>query len=663
MNKKSEIWNFFSDEDNNKAKCNICKSLFSYRTSVTNLKSHITRKHPTVRLGQLERVQNRQERDDQQKNPQTSGGSLTPSEGSSNISLIPATVINDTSLPSTSRASTSVNIESSRSEVRRLQQQVMSAYAPKKISIPQHKKLDMLLLNLITKDFQPFSVVEDSGFRDFIFALNPGYKLPTRKTLTNVLLPAVFEEVYLKVSDLLRDEVMSITITTDCWTSRNTDGVMAVTGHFINSKFEVKSVLLECVGYEGGHGSTNLADNLRKVISNWNISEQSILLGISDNAANIKKAIATNLKWRHFGCYAHTLNLIVGDALKLIQEGTLNKVSKVVTHFRQSANAKSKLDNVQRQQGKEPKKLKKDVVTRWNSTYLMLERFVELEEAIRTTLALIDAVSLPVIPTEEWMFMRELIIILKPFYDITELMSAEKYVTLSLVIIITNGLQSVCNEMLSSNQFSHDISKNFIVQLIEGITSRLGDLESSNTLIVSTFLDPRFKNVGFNKPGTFDKAKQLVIGLVAQHIRGKSTTNEEVTDEEQTANTSRTVKSEKPEEKQLFDIWKQLNKSVSSQQPRLNRSPDARAIVEVNRYLEEEIINRREDPLKWWANQASVFPNLSHVVRNKFGTVATSVGCERAFSKTGIIISERRSRISLEKVKKIMFLNANQNLF
>ncbi|XP_072400765.1 E3 SUMO-protein ligase ZBED1-like [Diabrotica undecimpunctata] len=618
MSKKSEIWNFFSDEDNSKAKCNICKSVFSYRTSVTNLKAHITRKHPSVRLCQFERGYNRQEKHEQQENPQIFGGSSTHIEGAHDIGVIPATVITDSSLPSTSRASSSSSgiIGSSRSEVRRIQQQVLSAYAPKRISMTQQKKLDQLLLNLIIKDFQPFSIVEDNGFKDFILTLNPAYKLPTRKTLSNVLLPAVFEEVRLKVSDVLK-EVVSITITTDCWTSRNTDSVIAVTGHFIDNKFQIKSVLLECVGYEGGHGSTNLADNLTKVISNWNISEESILLGISDNAANIKKYISSDLKWRHFGCYVHTLNLIVGDALKLIQEVTLNKVSKIVTHFKQSANAKNKLDNVQRQQGKEPKKLKKDVVTRWNSTYLMLERFVELEEAIRTTLALMDSVSLPVIPTEEWTFIKELIIILKPFYDITELMSAEKYVTLSLVIVITNGLKNVCNDMLSSNQFSNDISKRVIEKLIESITFRLGNLESSITLIVSTFLDPRFKNVCFIKPGTFDKAKEIVIGLVAQNIKANSTSNEDVMMEVESANTSRTLESET--EKPLFDIWKQLNKSVSSQ-PKLNQSPQARAIVEVNHYLEEEMIHRNEDPLKWWANNASVFPNLSHVVRSRFGT-------------------------------------------
>ncbi|CAH1993820.1 unnamed protein product [Acanthoscelides obtectus] len=92
MNKKFEIWNFFSDEDNGKAKCNICKCVFSYRTSVSNLKSHIVRKHPSVKLGQLERFQKR--RDVQQNSSQTiEGSSSTPSEVSSENTPTPRSSI------------------------------------------------------------------------------------------------------------------------------------------------------------------------------------------------------------------------------------------------------------------------------------------------------------------------------------------------------------------------------------------------------------------------------------------------------------------------------------------------------------------------------------------------------------------------------------------
>lgn len=41
---------------------------------------------------------------------------------------------------------------------------------------------------MICKDFQPFSVVEDDGFKNFIKLLDPRYNLPSRTTLRDNLL-------------------------------------------------------------------------------------------------------------------------------------------------------------------------------------------------------------------------------------------------------------------------------------------------------------------------------------------------------------------------------------------------------------------------------------------------------------------------------------------
>lgn len=48
--KSSKIWNFFTPIDHVSAKCDICKNVVSYKTSKTNLKRHMDRKHPTVNL-------------------------------------------------------------------------------------------------------------------------------------------------------------------------------------------------------------------------------------------------------------------------------------------------------------------------------------------------------------------------------------------------------------------------------------------------------------------------------------------------------------------------------------------------------------------------------------------------------------------------------------
>ncbi|GBN27249.1 hypothetical protein AVEN_192219-1 [Araneus ventricosus] len=99
--------------------------------------------------------------------------------------------------------------------------------------------------------------------------------------------------------------------------------------------------------------------------------------------------------------------------------------------------------------GKDAKKLIQDVPTRWNSTFYLLERFVELESCIRTTVALLDA-DLPHLTAGEWKTLQLLCKALKPFEDATTMASGENYATASLIIIIVNGLNDVCSKLLNS---------------------------------------------------------------------------------------------------------------------------------------------------------------------------------------------------------------------
>nr|CAI5851699.1 unnamed protein product [Callosobruchus analis] len=88
----------------------------------------------------------------------------------------------------------------------------------------------------------------------------------------------------------------------------------------------------------------------------------------------------------------------------------------------------------------------------------------------------------------------------------------------------------------------------------------------------------------------------------------------------------------------------------------------SKAILEVQRYYEEPLLNQKENPLSWWKNNNYNFPNLFKVFIKHSATVSTSVPCERLFSKTGEILSQRRSRLSADKVKKILFIKTQAKL-
>jgi len=111
------------------------------------------------------------------------------------------------------------------------------------------------------------------------------------------------------------------------------------------------------------------------------------------------------------------------------------------------------------------------------------------------------------------------------------------------------------------------------------------------------------------------------------------------------------------ENEQGFSIWSSFDSKVSQIQP--TGTNTSRTIIEVLRYLEDVIQNRNTDALKWLMDNKHYYPYLSQLARRKLCCLGTSVPCERVFSKAGLLISDRRSRLSSKKVEMLHFLNQN----
>lgn len=73
---------------------------------------------------------------------------------------------------------------------------------------------------------------------------------------------------------------------------------------------------------------------------------KKIILAVSDNAHNIKNAL-NSLQLKHFGCFAHKLNLIVQAALKT-ESNLIDKIKTIVSHFHKSSNSQQKLIQYQK---------------------------------------------------------------------------------------------------------------------------------------------------------------------------------------------------------------------------------------------------------------------------------------------------------------------------
>lgn len=374
--KSSELWNFFTAISKDSARCNLCKSSLSYKGTVSNLKKHLQRKHPTVNLNELLRVQH----DVQSvETPLVSedtpvfldvglavvgvDGPLVALASTNESSTSGNGIAGNLNLPSTSFNSLTSVTSGTGKRVRPVtKQSSLTSYVPKKLGTSDKNKIDKAILKMIVWDFQPFSMVDDRGFRNLMSTVYPNYKIPSRKFFANTLLPAVFEETSVNLKLTVKEEALSVCITTDAWSSSINDSYIATTGHYIDKDFNLKTVLLECSVFKESHTSENLAKQLKDVVDEWEITAK-VSIVVSDNASNITSAITKCLKWNHFGCYAHKLNLIVHDALNSDEIQTIIKrVKVIVSYFKKSNVAVQNLLKYQEQNGiKEPKRLLQDV--------------------------------------------------------------------------------------------------------------------------------------------------------------------------------------------------------------------------------------------------------------------------------------------------------------
>ncbi|KAJ8896021.1 hypothetical protein PR048_001362 [Dryococelus australis] len=146
----------------------------------------------------------------------------------------------------------------------------------------------------------------------------------------------------------------------------------------------------------------------------------------------------------------------------------------------------------------------------------MLERFAELEDAIRSASALSDK-ELPTIAPQEWRMIQQLCQALKPFMDITKVISGENYTTASLVIVMACGLTDTYSEH-AKEQFCGAV-RNVVSFLLRGIEERFQNIKFSLTLALCTMLDARFKKkIAFASEAPAENVKKVLINQVSQMV-------------------------------------------------------------------------------------------------------------------------------------------------
>ncbi len=285
-----------------------------------------------------------------------------------------------------------------------------------------------------------------------------------------------------------------VALTCDAWTSRATESFLTITAHYITTKWNLVSYVLQRRAMHDSHTGGNIAELLKEAVTEWGLEEKHPVI-VTDNASNMNVA-AGLADMTHVRCFAHSLNLASQKALKLpAVEGLLGRIRRVTSFFRRSTIASHQLKLKQDLLQLPKHRLITDVVTRWNSSYDMIERFLEQQPAIYAAL-----LSSEVRKSEKDVFTlneaditcaEEMLKALKPMKNATLVMSEESMPTLSVIAPLYSKLVTGTEESLDDTKTAKDIK----AAIAQDLGKRYAD--ERETLCMTSALDPRFKDLPF----------------------------------------------------------------------------------------------------------------------------------------------------------------------
>ena len=235
------------------------------------------------------------------------------------------------------------------------------------------------------------------------------------------------------------------------------------------------------------HNAINIAEELGIILKEWKI-EHKVVAVTTDNAKSVVNA-TSRLNIMHIPCLGHTLQLGVKKALELSQVQA--RVRRIVRYVHKSTKATYQLREKQNMLRIQQSTLKNDCLTRWGSTYEMLLSVKQQEQSVCAVLLETTRRDL-MLSSCDLALVEELLLVLKPFNDATEIVGGEKYPTISIIAPL---LHKFINIILKEEENDSPITKEVKEAIRTDLTTRYQSDEIQVMLNMAMFLDPRFKSL------------------------------------------------------------------------------------------------------------------------------------------------------------------------
>ncbi|CAN1222014.1 Putative AC transposase [Linum grandiflorum] len=500
----------------------------------------------------------------------------------------------------------------------------------------------------------PLSMVDHLYFKRFVCSLQPMFSVPSRNTMKKEIF-RVYEIERTKIQRVIDRNSGRIAITTDMWTASNQKkGYMAVTAHYIDNSWTLRSHMLRFIYVPAPHSSHRLAAVLVNCMLDWNIDTKVSTITLDNCSTNdamiakIKKKLVLPYLLRegaflHMRCSAHILNLIVKDGLDVVKDGIETIRDSVAYWLATPKRFEFFQETCKQLRVPCEKRLVLDCPTRWNSTFLMLVTAIPYKEVFnRLKQRDPQYDSLPSI--EHWLFASIVCEKLKCFSLVSDLFSESKYPTANLFFPRICELRIQIHQwMLDSNEVIQRMAASMWTKFIK-YWQVIQDL-----LAVAVVLDPRYKldiveyyaeRIAMDGSSLNANTIRGILGdlVIEYQVRLNGNNNAPTTGNHMAGSSST--------EDQGFDLFVSQRK----------RSRTSSVTAELDSYLNEDILPRQPDfdILMWWKINGPKYPILQNIARDILAVPVTSVASESTFSSGGRLIDPHRSRLHESTMEALM---------
>lgn len=321
-------------------------------------------------------------------------------------------------------------------------------------------KIDNALAYFIATNMMPYSLVEKEGFKLFVNALNPSYKLSGRKTLTESRIPSMYNDTRSIIGNIIKSASFFI-FTTDCWTSSSNQPFIGLTCHFLNANFKLCSACLGCIELSEDHTGENIADVILVLFLEYEIPDLKICSVVTDYGSNIIKAVR-NLNIPHVACFGHALNTAVLRIFNMEEvKEVIQKVKLIHNIFAHSWKAVRGKGKVQEKFSLPNKKFPSYSKTRWWSMLGLINVVIEQELGFTSFLRTYKNGEHKNLSFQESeiIVLKNISCIIQPIREITDNLAGESYVTGSAILPVISSLKSKLSKVTEVNE-SGDININ-----------------------------------------------------------------------------------------------------------------------------------------------------------------------------------------------------------